>query len=240
MKNIAVIGFGWLGKALYHYLKDRYLITVFSRNCYGLNDCTEFQLETSLINNLKRFEDIIYTIPLRNVQSYKEGFARIIFSLSNKQNFYFISSTSVYSGVKGYCDERTSDLEPTTNSGKLYLEYEYLIEKRLSRSTVIRSGGHFGRNRFPLIYSHKNVRHLENKYVNYIHAYDLIRVIDVILKKIDKPKVVNAVSPNIITRDDYLKIFNVDNCYQIKVEEDIEGYKVLPNWLLNNNYNFLF
>lgn len=228
MKQISILGCGWLGLPLAKSLLE---------NGFSINGSTTsvekipllesvgiqpFQIELSETDIkgeidlfLENSEILIIDIPpkLRSVAT--ENFVKKIDNLipfiekSTLKKVIFISSTSVYADNNSVVTEATKP-DPNTESGKQLLEAENLLQSNINfKTTVIRFGGLIGKNRHPIyiLVGRKNLENSEAP-INLIHQTDCIGVIKAFLRQAQNDnwnwnETFNAVAPYHPTRKEY-------------------------------------
>lgn len=223
MKQISILGCGWLGLPLAKsLLKNGFSLkgsTTAAEKISALknNGIQPFQIELSEteikgeINSfLKNSEILIIDIPpkLRGVSS--ESFVKKIQNLipfiekSTVKKVVFISSTSVYADDNSIITEATKP-NPDNESGKQLLEAETLLLSNTNfKTTVIRFGGLIGKNRHPIHFL-AGSQNLENPEapINLIHQTDCIGIIEAVIKQDFWNETFNAVAPFHPTRSTY-------------------------------------
>ena len=222
MKQIAILGCGWLGMLLAKSLLEKGFSVKGSTtslekiSALESNRIQPFQIELSeteikgeIDSFLKNSEILIIDIPpkLRSISS--ENFVKKIQNLipfiekSKIEKVIFISSTSVYSDASSpevsgalRVTESTKP-NPETESGKQLLAAEILLQSNENfKTTVVRFGGLIGDDRHPIHFlaGRKNIENPEAP-INLIHQEDCILIIEAILKKECWNETFNAVAP---------------------------------------------
>jgi len=230
MKQISILGCGWLGFPL---AKD--LI----KNGYLVNGSTTSESKISILENaeinpflvtlesesvsesindfLDKSEILIIDIPpkLRGSNSDSGNSSRKIFVEKIKtlipsieksivKKVLFISSTAVYGNENDLITEDTIP-NPETESGKQLLLAEAVLQKNKNfETTILRFGGLIGQERHPVKFL-AGKENLENPDapVNLIHQIDCIKIITEIIDQSKWNEVFNAVAPFHPTREDY-------------------------------------
>lgn len=223
MKQISILGCGWLGMPLaIHLLQKGYAIKgsttteskldllksegilpyLISLNANELPCNSEAFLENS--------EILIINIPpgLRgnsseNFVAKMENFIPFI-EKSSVKKVIFVSSTSVYADENQVVTEETFP-KPETESGKQLLNVEnLLLQNPHIQSTILRFGGLIGKNRHPIKFlaGRNNVENPEAP-INLVHQIDCIEIIQKIIEKEVWSTVLNAVAPFHPTRKKY-------------------------------------
>jgi nucleoside-diphosphate-sugar epimerase len=231
MKNISILGCGWLGLPLAKSLLDKgFLVkgsttsiekmTLLESNGIHAFQITlsENEIQGDLQSFLKNSEILIIDIPPKLRENSNENFVSKIQNLipfienSKIEKIIFISSTSVYA------DETSTTLsvteltkpQPETESGKQLLKAENLLLRSTNfKTTVIRFGGLIGENRHPIHFlaGRKNIENPDAP-INLIHQMDCIGIIEEILRQAQNDKlgfgeIFNAVAPFHPTRKTY-------------------------------------
>lgn len=226
MKQISILGCGWLGLPLAKSLLEKgflvkgsttslekipvleskriqpFLVTLSAIE--GLND------ENEIDSFLATSEILIIDIPpkLRSVSS--ENFVKKIQNLipyiekAKIEKIVFISSTSVY-GDGNYAITETTKTDPDTESGKQLLESETLLQINPNfKTTIVRFGGLIGEDRHPVRFlsGRKNIENPKAP-INLIHQTDCIGIIETIIGLNCFGETFNAVAPFHPTRKEY-------------------------------------
>ena len=223
MKQISILGCGWLGLPLAKSLVKKGFFVKGSTTSlekismmqnFGMEafqiELSEEQINGNIDSFLQNSEVLIVDIPpkLRSVSS--ENFVRKIQNLipfiekSSVTKVIFISSTSVYSDDNAIITE-ASIPNPETESGRQLLGTENLLLRNLNfQTTVIRFGGLIGETRHPIHFL-AGRQHVENPEapINLIHQIDCIGIIERIMQLESWGETFNAVAPFHPTRKDY-------------------------------------
>lgn len=206
MKQISILGCGWLGLPLAKsLLKNGFLVNgstttldkISLLNSVGINahqiELSETEIKGQIDLFLATSEILIIDIPPKIRSVSNENFLKKIENLiphiekSSVQKVIFISSTSVYAD---YASTELSVTEltkpqPETESGKQLLKTENLLLSNSNfKTTVIRFGGLVGENRHPIHFlaGKKNIENPDAP-INLIHQIDCIGIIiSVIIK----------------------------------------------------------
>jgi len=225
MKQISILGCGWLGLSLAKSLLKKGFsvngsttslekITVLEN--VGISAFQISLFEDKIEGNLDLFlsnsEILIIDIPPKLRGNSSENFVAKIQNIipfiekSSVEKVIFVSSTSVY--------EDTSDLRiiteetipnPDTESGKQLLEAEQLLQSNSNfQTTIVRFGGLIGEDRHPIKFlaGRKNIENPESP-INLIHQIDCIGIIEAIVCNTELFGVFNAVTPYHPIRKEY-------------------------------------
>ena len=226
MKQISILGCGWLGMPLAKSLLGKGFsikgsTTSFEKiSALESNGIQPFQIELSeteikgeIDSFLKNSEILIVDIPpkLRSVSS--ENFVKKIENLipfiekAKIEKVIFISSTSVFSDAPSTALRVTESTKPNpdTESGKQLLATEILLQSNENfKTTVVRFGGLIGEDRHPIHFlaGRKNIENPEAP-INLIHQKDCIGIIQTIIEQDCFGESFNAVAPFHPTRKEY-------------------------------------
>lgn len=225
MKQISILGCGWLGLPLAKSLLEK---------GFSINGSTTSLEKIAVLENvgisafqINLFEDriegnldlflsnsnvLIIDIPPKLRGNSSENFVAKIQNIipfiekSSVEKVLFVSSTSVY--------EDTSDLRnvseetipnPDTESGRQLLEAEQLLQSNKNfQSTIVRFGGLIGEDRHPIKFlaGRKNIENPEGP-INLIHQVDCIGIIEAIYETNSWQETYNAITPYHPIRKEY-------------------------------------
>lgn len=227
MKQISILGCGWLGLPLAKRLIEK---------GHSVNGSTTSENKLSVLENaginpflvivesdsisenvidfLAESEILIIDIPPKlrtaNPDSEKQVFVEKMKNLipfiekSSIKKVLFVSSTSVYGDDNELVTEETNP-NPDTESGRQLVSAELLLQKNQNfETTILRFAGLIGEDRHPVKFL-AGKENLENPDapVNLIHQNDCIGVILEIINQSKWNDVFNASSPFHPTREDY-------------------------------------
>ncbi len=224
MKQISILGCGWLGFPLAKSLLQKGFRVSGSTTSVEkisvlknagitpfLIELSDVTIEGEIDSFLKNSEILIIDIPPKLRGNSSENFVGKIQNLipfienSSVKKVLFVSSTSVYSEDNKTITEETIP-NPDTESGKQLLEAEQLLQSNKNfQTTVIRFGGLIGEDRHPIKFlaGRTNIENPEGP-INLIHQMDCIGIIEAILQKDPKGnETFNAVAPYHPTRKEY-------------------------------------
>ena len=229
MKNISILGCGWLGLPLAKSLLEKghsvkgsttSLEKITPLSNAGI-DAFQIEITENNINgNISAFlgnsKILIIDIPPKLRGNQPENFVKKIENIipyigkSSIEKVLFISSTSVYPDLllehknQNIITEETNP-QPNLENGKQLLEAEKLLQTNSNfKTTILRFGGLIGENRQP-IRSLSGKTNLENlgAPVNLIHQNDCIGIIEAIIEKDIWNETFNASAPFHPTRKEY-------------------------------------
>lgn len=224
MKQISILGCGWLGFPLAKsLLQKRYRVYGSTTSLEKISvlknagitpfliHLSDVTIEGEMDFFLKNSEILIINIPPKLRGDSTESFVGKIQNLipfiekSSIKKVLFVSSTSVYSEDTTTITEDTIP-NPDTESGKQLTEAEQLLQSNKNfQTTVIRFGGLIGEDRHPIKFLAGRTN-LENPDapINLIHQKDCIGIIEAILQQDSKGnETFNAVAPYHPTRKEY-------------------------------------
>jgi nucleoside-diphosphate-sugar epimerase len=230
MKQISILGCGWLGFPLAKKLLEKgnsVKGSTTSENKLsilkdaGINPflvALESESVSESVNDfLDESEILIIDIPpkLRGNNADSSSSLRKIFvekiqtlipfiEKSTIKKVLFVSSTSVYGDDNALITEKTIP-NPETESGRQLLLAEAILQKNKNfETTILRFGGLIGEDRHPVKFL-AGKENLENPDapVNLIHQNDCIRIIEEIIQQSKWNEVFNAVAPFHPTREEY-------------------------------------
>lgn len=222
MKQISILGCGWLGLPLAKSLLEKgYKVkgsTTSSSKIKILDDAgihpflivLGSTIQGEMEEFLKDSEVLIIDIPPKIKSDLNQSFVEKIEILipfiekSAVKKVVFISSTSVYADANSIVTENTLP-QPETESGKQLLKVEKRLHSNTSfQTTTIRFGGLIGTDRHP-IYFLTGKENLENPDgpVNLIHQKDCIQIIELLIERNSWGEIFNAATPYHPTRKDY-------------------------------------
>jgi len=218
MRQISILGCGWLGMPLAKSLLEKGFSVKGSTtslekiSALESNGIQPFQIELSEteikgeINSfLTNSEILIIDIPPKLRSIINENFVKKIQNLipfiekAKIEKVIFISSTSVYADAPLTIFRVTESTKPNpeTESGKQLLATEILLQSNPNfKTTAVRFGGLIGEDRHPIHFlaGRKNIENPEAP-INLIHQEDCIGIIEAIVKQECWNETFNAVAP---------------------------------------------
>jgi len=232
-KSVSIIGYGWLGKALYKELKIKGLsVRTFSRSSNPSPDHNRFELGRNEINYNELGSSVIFTLPPQAVIACYGAFKSFIKNLPPEKHLIYISSTSVFGATQGLCTEKITPI-PDGDRGRRQKELEEFITATNEMATVVRAGGLIGEDRFPsfpIDYSFS-----DSDMVNLIDKEDIVNILSQIISEPIKPALVHAVAPfHPLKKDYYLQTSGVEP----KPFTKTTGKMIFSDYLTKINYSF--
>jgi len=223
MKQISILGCGWLGLPLAKSLLQKGFSvngsTTSTEKILVLKNSGissfEIILEGKTISGniqvfLKGSETLIIDIPPKLRGNSKENFIEKMETLipyienSTIKNVLFVSSTSVYAEDNSLVTEDTKP-QPESEGGRQLLAVEQiLLGNSHFKTTTLRFGGLIGEDRNPVRFlaGRKNIES-PKAFINLIHQEDCIGIILKILAKESWNETYNAAAPFHPSREDY-------------------------------------
>jgi nucleoside-diphosphate-sugar epimerase len=221
MKNIAILGCGWLGFPLAKNMVANGMTvrgsTTSESKLQNLDNSDilpfrivlhEGDVEGNVFEFLAGADILIIDVPpkAKSGENFTQKIRTLIphIEASGIIKVLFVSSTSVYADDNSVVTEDTIP-NPNTDSGKQLVECEKFLQgNNLFKTTVIRFGGLIGEDRHP-------VKHLAGREnisgpdapINLIHREDCIGIILKIIEKDIWGEIFNAAAPWHPTRKDY-------------------------------------
>lgn len=230
MKQISILGCGWLGLPLAKRLIQKgHLVngSTTSENKLailkeaGINPfLVTLEIESiseNIIDFLAESEILIIDIPPKLGRkpadletAAKMEFVQKIKNLipfienSTVSNVIFVSSTSVYGDQNETITEQTTAIPETESGRQLLISENILLENKNFKTTILRFGGLIGEDRQPVKFL-AGKENLENgdAPVNLIHQNDCIKIIEEIINQSKWNDVFNASAPFHPTREDF-------------------------------------
>lgn len=209
MKNISLLGSGWLGLALAKYFQhSNFLVKASTRSPHRMRELRANGIEPYLIdiedisNDIEGFLDsdvLIVNITSKNSASYA-GLIRII-EKSNIKKLLFVSSSSVYQNAS----QAVSEAEGMEDIDSVLYRVEKLFQNSESFiTTVVRMSGLIGPGRHPgRFYKQGKSIQQPDAPVNLIHQIDCVNIIGQIIEQGVWGEVFNASADTHPTKRDF-------------------------------------
>ena len=185
--NVLILGEGRMGKLIRRHLE--------------LNGCQvmstrqdDWKLGGSLKKSFQSFEKchVVGTLPPSAWESVKGSGLEKLFSQIDVQSLTWISSTCVYEGLSGLCDENSLEI----GAGKTFMS---AVEKRLKQQfedvNIVRCGGLLGEGSHPAQFlSKKRLVKIESAPVNLVWRSDAATIVGNVILANSKGQLINACS----------------------------------------------
>lgn len=195
-----------------------------------------FKSKGHLPSSIKNSDILVLNIP--PAEEHLDWFKS--WNLSPEKMIIFISSTSVYSD-QGHVSE-TSELVPTTSSGKILVAQEKWISETFKHPTILRFGGLLGGGRHPgkVLSGRKNIQGM-NQTVNLIHLDDIVGFTLKIIEESKFGEIFNVVSDEHHTKKEFYGEFcQRMNLPQPEFMEDLSVGKKVSNSKMKQIYQLKF
>lgn len=201
MKNLGIIGCGWLGSHIAERLSNQYEILATTTTESNIEDLESKGFNATLVSfpdepnpEMKEWEvasqldAIIIGIPFSGIRgmqvSMKERQQNLLKFLGDfKGQLFLMSSTGVYPEIDK--DFKEEDKSPNE------VESENFILEKFPQTNIMRLAGLMGDNRLLKNYNISNLDML----VNHIHYADICSVFEKMLENNSQSKVYNIVAP---------------------------------------------
>ena len=245
MKNISILGCGWLGRSLAISLLDEGYVVKGSTTreerleLLEMNNIDAFKID---ITSFEEFDDFLNVdiVIIAITSKDLDGFHNLISQIqeSSIQKVIFISSTSVYGRRNKVMTEEDEVLKTPL------LEIENLFrENPFFETTIIRFAGLFGDERHPSNWF-KNGRKIPQPkgFVNMIHKEDCIEIIHEIIDQNCWNQTFNACSNHHPTRREFYTIAKVSNDLEVPefVENEVCEWKIISSKKVQNVLGHIF
>ena len=205
MKDVSILGCGWLGKPLAEFLFEKgFEVKGSTTSLNKLEDLKSVNISPFLvdISSSKNFEEflssevLIIAITSKDLEAFKGLISQIEKSLIKK--VIFISSTSVYPSLNKEMTEEGA----TINSPLVQIENEFKNNQGF-KTTIIRFAGLLGVNRNPANWFEGRKIPQPNGFVNMIHQEDCVEIIYQVIQQDVFGEVFNACSNHHPTRKEF-------------------------------------
>ena len=232
MKNISILGCGWLGEPLaISLLEAGFFVKGSTTTQAKLATLEASQIEAYLVN-ISEFEEfdafletdiLIIAITSKDI----DGFESLIAQIENSpiQKVIFISSTSVYPNTNSVVTEETNTKEvPLAGIEELFRQ------NNCFETTILRFGGLFGGERHPGNWFSDGRKIPQPKgYVNMIHQEDCIEIIHEIIDQNCWDTTFNACADHHPTRKEFYAIVKLckDLTLPEFVKNEVLSYKIV-------------
>lgn len=221
MKNISILGGGWLGFPLGKKIINKHHVKISTTS----EDKTELFSEAGLQPFLLKVPSndeiiideffsncdvLIITIPPNRKNSeameYVSKMNWIISQVEKHQikQVIYTSSTSVYEGLENEVDETAVLKDDNVRSEEIIINERNLIENKKFKSTILRLAGLFGEERQPVKFlAKKEINENGNEPVNVLHLYDAVEAISALIENPIENEIFNLVYPQYDSRETF-------------------------------------
>jgi len=219
MKNISILGGGWLGFPLAKKLAETHRIKISTTTADKISLFNSVGLEPYLFevptnggippnNFFENCDLLLITIPpnIKNSEhlDYEKKMDWIISQIEEFKikEVIFTSSTSVYEGLENEVDENSILKEDNSRAREIIVNELKLLENKNFNATILRLGGLFGELRHPVKFlAKKEVNENGNEPVNMLHLYDAVEAICVLINQPIPNDIFNLVYPKYESRE---------------------------------------
>ncbi|REH50404.1 nucleoside-diphosphate-sugar epimerase [Tenacibaculum gallaicum] len=205
MKNVSILGCGWLGKELaVNFIEKGYEVKGSTTSKEKLQELESVAINAYLVDvsvkniQLEFLESDVLVIAITSKDI--EGFKRLISAIEKSRitKVIFISSTSVYPSL----NKEMTEEDETVNSPLVEIEKLFRNNNKF-QATIIRFAGLFGGERQPgNWFANRKIPHPKG-YINMIDREDCIAIIEQIIEQNAFGEVFNACSNDHPTREDF-------------------------------------
>ena len=206
MRNVSILGCGWLGKPLaVSLLKAGFVVKGSTTSNSKIKELELLEIVPFLID-ISEFEDfdaflaseiLVIAITSKDIDAFKRLVLQI--EISEIQKVIFISSTSVYPMSNSILSEESMTLDSTlTEIEDLFRRNDYF------ETTILRFAGLFGPGRHPGNWFKNKTKIPQPKgYINMIHQEDCIKIIHELINQNYWNDTLNACSNHHPTREKF-------------------------------------
>lgn len=235
MKNIALLGAGWLGTSLAKQLQEKYVVKVSTRSLEKQAKLQQQGLNTFIVdlnaddihNNDTFFINVDVLIVSLTPQPI-EVFKKLI-ALAEKhaiKKVLLFSSIGVYAGLKGIVTENSVLNTENPKVALLKSIEDVFLQKNHFNTIVLRLGGLIGNDRHPVYHlAKKNVIEDGNEPVNLIDKDAIIETINTLLLMPFTSTVLNVVNNNHATKE----VFYTQAAKQLNLTLPAFKYNEIPH-----------
>jgi len=245
MKNISILGCGWLGKPLaVSLLEEGYSVKGSTTSEEKLSQLESLGIESYLINidDFEAYDAFLHTdiliiaITSKNINAFESLIQQI--EVSSVQKVIFISSTSVYPNTNTVVTEDNETVQ------KPLTEIEELFRSNTCfETTILRFAGLFGPNRHPgSWFQGGRLIPQPEGFVNMIHQEDCIEIIHEMINQNCWNTTLNACSNHHPTRREFYTNAKLSLGFDVPIfEENTElKYKIISSKKLQEVLGYEF
>ena len=245
MRNVSILGCGWLGKPLaISLLDDGYSLKGSTTKEEKLALLEDNNIEPFIVDitSFEEFDDFLHTDILIIAITSKDidGFEHLITQIENSiiQKVIFISSTSVYARANKVMTEDDEILNtPLSAIENLFRENTFF------ETTILRFAGLFGDERHPSNWFNNGRKIPQPKgFVNMIHKDDCIEIIHEIINQNCWSQTFNACSNHHPTRREFYTIAKLSTDCELPEFEENEVYewKIISSKKIQETLGYVF
>ncbi|OUR71913.1 NAD(P)-dependent oxidoreductase [Methylophaga sp. 41_12_T18] len=248
MKNISILGSGWLGQPLAATLVQQgYQLNLSTRSQSKLNSLKSANIDVFIVDIAKldaqtadflTADLLIINITSKDIVAFEALIKQL--EQSTVKKVIFVSSSSVYLSN----NQVVSEDQQHENSGSVLFQIEQLFQQNSHFSTtVIRLAGLIGPKRHPgrFFQNDKVIKHADNP-VNLVHLDDCLAIISVVIKQQQWGQVFNACADNHPTKREFYKYASSSLGLPLPQCSPLESgdYKIVSNLKVKNILGYTF
>jgi len=266
VKQISIIGGGWLGQPLAHYLETLgHKVSVSRTSADGVEQLTQNHLQGFEFNLSNEISELTASLKANTpdivIGCFPPGFRKgqgdeyayywnklvQICQQSNVSRVVMVSSTTVYPNTAQDMVEDNASLtlasrnDAFTDNAKIMLQAEqYLIDSGLSYA-IVRCSGLIGPERHPSRFASKLKQVSNQAPANMLHLNDAIGAVSFVSLNNDN-LVVNATTPNTVSKAEFYQaaLDNSDSNESLPPVTDTPDKRIIADKLLSLGYRFHF
>ena len=244
MKNVSILGCGWLGKPLaVSLIKKGFSVKGSTTTISKIDELSSLGIQPFLIdigieNQIEDFlnsDILIIAITSKEVSDFERLIVRI--QKSQVKKVIFISTTSVYPSLNKVMTETSETIDTP------HKQIEDLLRKNINfKTTIIRFAGLFGYDRQPANWFVNKEIPQPNGFVNMIHQDDCIAIIQKIIEKDGFGEVFNACSNHHPTRREFYTAAKKNKGLESPVFKENEAlkWKIISSEKVQKVLNYSF
>lgn len=246
MKNVSILGCGWLGKPLaVSLLEEGFFVKGSTTSSDKIDELESLGIESYIVNisDFEEYDDFLTTDILIIAITSKDvdGFENFISQIQNSpvQKVIFVSSTSVYPRINKVMTEDDAVVKnhPLVTIENLFRENTFF------ETTILRFAGLFGGERHPANWFKNGKKIPQPKgFVNMIHREDCIEIMHTIIAHNCWNITFNACSNHHPTREMFYVNARIIKDLEAPVFEENEDFqwKIISSEKLQHVLNYEF
>lgn len=184
MPSISILGTGWLGNALAHYLIKFHKDVSVSQHRQILNSESITKISWAYPNPLpsELQKDIIVIAMPPSILIDEQVFSEFLAKSNIGSKIIYCSSTGIYGSMQGVC---TEDLQINVQNERIkrLLDLENVVRKHSDRNCILRLAGLVGPSRDPRKFFEKSGTIPDDlQAINYVHRFDVMNFIKCVIE----------------------------------------------------------
>ena len=246
MKNISILGCGWLGKSLgISLINEGYAVkgSTTSKEKLELLEMNGIEPYIVDISDFEEFDSFLNSDILIVAITSKDldGFENLIAQIQESpiQKVIFISSTSVYGNLNKVMTEED---EVVKNHPLVVIE-NLFRENTFFETTIIRFAGLFGDERHPANWFKNGKKIPQPKgFVNMIHKEDCIEIIQEVIAQNCWNETFNACANHHPTRREFYTLAKLSHDFKVPEfeENDVYEWKIISSKKIQDVLDYTF